>query len=135
MAILLCAEDRFEVFQLSSITGMHIIKLDMCMSIMLTPTSENLPSPNHCSHLMPCVACRLPVALQVTTMPGHQENPLILPQTSSPMPKPLLSCRGDKRQLYETQKQGYYPEQGKEIHITPVLRSLHWLPVSYRIDF
>lgn len=54
-------------------------------------TSENLPSPNHCSHLMPWVACRLPVARHVTTIPGHQENPLIFPHTSSPMPKPLLS--------------------------------------------
>lgn len=54
-------------------------------------TSENLPSPNHCSHLMPWLACLLPVARHVTTMPGHQENPLIFPHTSSPMPKPLLS--------------------------------------------
>lgn len=54
-------------------------------------TSENLPSPNHCSHLMPWLACRLPVARHVTTMPGHQEKPLIFPHTSSPMPKPLLS--------------------------------------------
>lgn len=54
-------------------------------------TSENFPSPNHCSHLMPWLACRLPVARHVTTIPGHHEKPLIFPQTSSPIPKPLLS--------------------------------------------
>lgn len=61
-------------------------------------TSENFPSPNHCSHLMPWLACRLPVARHVTTMPGHQEKPLIFPHTSSPMPKPLLSWKSGGRE-------------------------------------
>lgn len=68
-------------------------------------TSENLPSPNHWSQRMPWLACRLPVARQVTTIPGHQENPLIFPHTSSPIPKPLLSWMKERR--LETGEEGH----------------------------
>lgn len=63
-------------------------------------TSENFPSPNHCSQRMPWDACLFPVALQGTTIPGHQEKPFILPQTNSPIPKPLLSWGGNMQKLY-----------------------------------
>ncbi|TNN87772.1 hypothetical protein EYF80_002119 [Liparis tanakae] len=62
--------------------------------------NKNFPSPNHCSHLMPLLACRLSVARHVTTMPGHQEKPLIFPHTSSPIPKPLLSWMEEADGLY-----------------------------------
>lgn len=86
--------------------GRGLGRAEMRMSSRLSSplTSENLPSPNHCSHLMPWLACRLPVARQVTTIPGHQEKPLIFPHTNSPMPKPLLSCCGEKEEGKEDER-------------------------------
>lgn len=79
-------------------TRYELNKRQLISLSVVVPTSENLPSPNHCSHLMPWLACRLPVARHVTTMPGHQEKPLILPHTSSPIPKPLLSWMEEEEQ-------------------------------------
>ncbi len=55
-------------------------------------TTENLPSPNHMTHLVPSAARLRPVINQDTIRPGHQENPRNFPHTSSPMPKPRPSC-------------------------------------------
>lgn len=61
-------------------------------------TSENLPSPNHCTHRMPGIAWRLEVAFQDTTMAGHQENPLIFPHTRSPIPNSLSSWKKNQQE-------------------------------------
>lgn len=55
-------------------------------------TTENLPSPNHMTHLVPSAARLRPVINQDTIRPGHQENPRNFPHTSSPIPKPRPSC-------------------------------------------
>lgn len=88
-------------YKLTTVILIPAFKQSVCLFLLFL-TSENLPSPNHCSHLMPWLACRLPVARHVTTMPGHQEKPLIFPHTSSPMPKPLLSLveKGEERKCH-----------------------------------
>lgn len=62
-----------------------------CFGLGSSLTSENFPSPNHCTHRMPETAWRLAVALWETTIAGHQEKPLIFPQTSSPIPNSFPS--------------------------------------------
>lgn len=57
-------------------------------------TSENIPSPNHSTLLMPRGG---DLVFQGITNPGHQENPFTFPHTSSPVRKPRPSCR---RQFY-----------------------------------
>lgn len=54
-------------------------------------TTENFPSPNHMTHLVPSAARLRPVIHQDTMRPGHHENPRSFPQTNSPMPKPRPS--------------------------------------------
>lgn len=54
-------------------------------------TTENFPSPNHMTHLVPSAARLRPVIHQETMRPGHQEKPRSFPQTSSPIPKPRPS--------------------------------------------
>lgn len=62
-----------------------------CFGLGSRLTSENFPSPNHCTHRMPETAWRLAVTLWDTTIAGHQEKPLIFPQTSSPIPNSFPS--------------------------------------------
>lgn len=54
------------------------------------PAFENVPSPNHSTLRMPAGEDLL---FQGITKPGHQENPCTFPHTSSPVRKPLPSCR------------------------------------------
>lgn len=53
-------------------------------------TSENIPSPNHSTLRMPRGE---DLPFQGITNPGHKGNPCTLPHTSSPVRKPLPSCR------------------------------------------
>lgn len=55
-------------------------------------TSENMPSPNHSTLRMPAGE---DVVFQGITSPGQRGNPCTVPHTSSPVRKPLPSCRGE----------------------------------------
>ena len=44
-------------------------------------------------------------------------------------------CHIDKLQRVENSASRLVVTQGKFCHITPVLHQLHWLPVSFRINF
>ncbi len=56
----------------------------------------------------------------------------IIVMVSSPafQRRPLDSCSSSRTLL-----PGFLTRTRKSEHITPVLRSLHWLPVTFRIDF